>query len=31
VAQLECGHEIPVEAPVELAAVVEGFLAGLNV
>jgi 3-oxoadipate enol-lactonase len=30
-AQLECGHEIPVEAPVELAAVVEGFLAGLNV
>jgi pimeloyl-ACP methyl ester carboxylesterase len=30
-AQLEFGHEIPVEAPVELAAVVEGFLAGLNV
>jgi len=28
-ALLKCGHEIPVEMPYELAAVTEGFLAGL--
>ena len=28
-ALLECGHEIPVELPQQLAAVTEGFLAGL--
>jgi non-heme chloroperoxidase len=27
-ALLDCGHEIPIEAPRELAAVVEAFLAG---
>ena len=29
-ALLECGHEIPAELPQELAAVTEGFLAGLT-
>jgi pimeloyl-ACP methyl ester carboxylesterase len=29
-ALLECGHEIPVELPQQLAAVTEGFLAGLT-
>jgi pimeloyl-ACP methyl ester carboxylesterase len=29
-ALLDCGHEIPVEMPAELAAVTEGFLAGLH-
>jgi pimeloyl-ACP methyl ester carboxylesterase len=28
-ALLDCGHEIPLEAPRELAAVIEGFLAGV--
>jgi pimeloyl-ACP methyl ester carboxylesterase len=29
-ALLECGHEIPVEAPATLAALLEAFLAGLR-
>jgi non-heme chloroperoxidase len=29
-ALLDCGHEIPVEMPAELAAITEGFLAGVN-
>jgi non-heme chloroperoxidase len=29
-ALLDCGHEIPVEMPTELAAITEGFLAGVN-
>jgi pimeloyl-ACP methyl ester carboxylesterase len=28
-ALLDCGHEVPVDLPHELAAVIEGFLAGL--
>jgi pimeloyl-ACP methyl ester carboxylesterase len=27
---VDCGHEIPLEAPHELAALIEGFLAGLD-
>lgn len=27
-ALLDCGHEIPIEAPAELAALIEAFLAG---
>jgi pimeloyl-ACP methyl ester carboxylesterase len=30
-ALLDCGHEIPVELPRELAAIIEAFLAGLPV
>jgi hypothetical protein len=29
-ALIDCGHEIPLEAPRELAAVIEAFLAGLG-
>jgi non-heme chloroperoxidase len=29
-ALINCGHEVPIEAPAELAAVIEGFLAGLQ-
>jgi pimeloyl-ACP methyl ester carboxylesterase len=27
---IDCGHEIPIEAPGELATLIEGFLAGLD-
>jgi hypothetical protein len=27
---VDCGHEIPLERPRELAAIVEAFLAGLR-
>jgi hypothetical protein len=27
-ALIDCGHEIPMEAPAELAALIEAFLAG---
>jgi non-heme chloroperoxidase len=30
-ALLDCGHEIPLEQPHEMAAIIEGFLAGLGV
>jgi non-heme chloroperoxidase len=29
-ALVDCGHEIPIEAPYELAALIEAFLAGLG-
>ena len=29
-ALIDCGHEIPIEAPRELAALIEAFLAGLG-
>ncbi|MEA2478918.1 MAG: non-heme chloroperoxidase [Thermoleophilaceae bacterium] len=29
-ALLDCGHEVPIEAPRELAALIEAFLAGLG-
>ena len=29
-ALVDCGHEVPLEAPRELAALIEAFLAGLN-
>jgi pimeloyl-ACP methyl ester carboxylesterase len=29
-AVLDCGHEIPVEQPQILAALLEGFLAGMS-
>jgi pimeloyl-ACP methyl ester carboxylesterase len=30
-ALIDCGHEIPIEAPAELAALIEAFLAGSSV
>jgi pimeloyl-ACP methyl ester carboxylesterase len=27
--QVDCGHEIPVERPAQMAALIEAFLAGL--
>ena len=30
-ALVDAGHEIPVEAPVELAALIEAFLAGRTI
>jgi non-heme chloroperoxidase len=30
-ALVDCGHEVPFEAPRELAALIEAFLAGLRV
>jgi pimeloyl-ACP methyl ester carboxylesterase len=27
---LDCGHEIPLEKPLEFAAVIEAFIAGLR-
>jgi pimeloyl-ACP methyl ester carboxylesterase len=27
---IDCGHEIPIEAPRELASLIEAFLAGLG-
>jgi pimeloyl-ACP methyl ester carboxylesterase len=29
-ARVDCGHEVPIEAPHELAALIEAFLAGLR-
>jgi hypothetical protein len=29
-ALVDCGHEVPIEAPRELAALTEAFIAGLG-